>query len=116
MAARGKATPPDVLQGLFLEAFGATGVVTEAARRAGISKSTHYEWLETDPEYPAKFEDAKQTALDNLIYAATVRARDGVAKAVMYEGRRAFELKPDPDNPGKFLPDLERPIVNVEYS
>lgn len=38
------------------------GIVTTAAKMAGINRTTHYEWLKTDPEYKDKVE-----SLDNLI-------------------------------------------------
>jgi hypothetical protein len=40
------------------------GVVTTAANIVGINRSTHYDWLENDPEYKAAVEALQDVALD----------------------------------------------------
>lgn len=40
------------------------GIVTTAAKMAGINRSTHYEWLKTDPEYKDKVEALEDLILD----------------------------------------------------
>lgn len=40
------------------------GVVTTAAKQAGINRKTHYEWLKEDPDYKAQVEDVANIALD----------------------------------------------------
>lgn len=40
------------------------GVVTTAAKMAGIDRSTHYEWLKTDEDYKRSVEDIQDVALD----------------------------------------------------
>ena len=44
------------------------GVVTTACRSVGIGRTTHYLWLEKDPEYRKAVEDLENVALD---YAET---------------------------------------------
>jgi hypothetical protein len=54
--------PKRVSQGRFLRAFRQTGSITKAAEIAGISRSTHYDWLEDDKKYPDKFKAAVELA------------------------------------------------------
>jgi molybdenum-dependent DNA-binding transcriptional regulator ModE len=87
MADHGKATPPEILQAIFLEAFATTGVISAAARIAGISKTTHYRWLADYPAYVESFAEAEKTATDSLIEEARRRATEGVDEPVMYQGK-----------------------------
>jgi hypothetical protein len=41
----------------------ALGVVTTACKTVGISRQTHYNWLQ-DPDYAAAIEDVSQVAVD----------------------------------------------------
>jgi hypothetical protein len=40
------------------------GVVTSACRSVGISRTTHYEWLQTDTEYNKAVQSLSDLALD----------------------------------------------------
>jgi len=40
------------------------GVVTSACKNVGIVRSTHYLWLDTDPEYKKAVDDISNVALD----------------------------------------------------
>lgn len=40
------------------------GVVTSACRSVGISRTTHYEWLQTDEEYNKAVQSLSDLALD----------------------------------------------------
>ena len=40
------------------------GVVAHAAKQVGIDRSTHYLWMETDPEYKAAYGDLKEYKKD----------------------------------------------------
>ena len=40
------------------------GIVTTAAKVAGIERTTHYRWIREDPEYAADVEDISNVALD----------------------------------------------------
>jgi hypothetical protein len=44
------------------------GVVTTACRSVGIGRTTHYLWMDKDPEYKKSVEDLENVALD---YAET---------------------------------------------
>ncbi|MCH9717479.1 MAG: hypothetical protein K0U52_10400 [Gammaproteobacteria bacterium] len=40
------------------------GIVSTASQSVGISRQTHYRWLEDDQEYKAKVQDIKNSAID----------------------------------------------------
>tara|TARA_R100000773_G_scaffold41582_1_gene38189 strand:- start:217 stop:570 length:354 start_codon:yes stop_codon:yes gene_type:complete len=40
------------------------GVVTTACRKAGIGRTTYYDWLNNDPEFKAAVESIQDVALD----------------------------------------------------
>lgn len=40
------------------------GVVTTAAKKVGLNRSTHYEWIKTDEAYKAAVEDIENIAID----------------------------------------------------
>lgn len=40
------------------------GIVTEACRSIGLSRSTYYDWLKNDPEFKAAVEEITDTAID----------------------------------------------------
>ncbi len=62
----------------FFSGYIKIGTITGAAREAGIDPTYHYKWLETDPEYPAKFKIAHQTASELLVEEGRRRAYQGV--------------------------------------
>ena len=74
-------------QSRFLAAFGGLGNINNASRAAKIGRTTHYWWLKTDPTYQARFEAARQRAVDTLADEAVRRARDGVKRLVTYQGK-----------------------------
>lgn len=40
------------------------GIVTTACKTAGVARSTHYGWIDTDPEYKASVEAVSDIAID----------------------------------------------------
>jgi hypothetical protein len=58
----------------FLQAFSETCNVSEACRRARISRNAAYSWRDDDPAFRADWADAEETAIDALELAARERA------------------------------------------
>ena len=55
----------NTLKRLMLDALEKSlGVVTTACRSAGISRSTHYKWIDEDEEYKKNYESVKDIAID----------------------------------------------------
>jgi len=70
----------------FLAAYSECGNISTAAKLAEISRQAHYEWMQSDPDYPALFKAADQTAAEALEAEARRRAVQGTAKPVFYKG------------------------------
>ena len=62
----------------FLAAFRETGNVRLACEAAEVGRSSHYRWLDEDPEYREGFGLAKEDAADILEAEAKRRAVEGV--------------------------------------
>ena len=59
------ATKTDILKKAMLKALEKThGIVTEASKKAKIHRSTHYDWINNDPEYKKAVDDIENMALD----------------------------------------------------
>lgn len=62
------------LKKAFLEAFAEYGNVTTAARIAGCSRRSAYNWLDTDEDYAAEYREAEIQATERLEEMARERA------------------------------------------
>lgn len=78
---------------LFLEAYAKEGNIMAAARRAGVGRRSHYNWLKSDPEYPLAFHDAEEDYADSMEAEADRRARDGYDKPVFYKGEECGKVR-----------------------
>lgn len=74
-------------QRAFLAAFAECGQITKAAKAANVNRRAHYDWVATDPKYPARFAEACAQSGDALEDEATRRAMDGVMQVEWYQGR-----------------------------
>ena len=64
-----------------LSALLTTWSITRACAAAGVSRRTHYHWLENDSEYREAFEQTKEIAGGFLQDAAIERAMNGTVRA-----------------------------------
>ena len=53
-------------QAAFLEAYAKVATITHACRASGIARRTHYDWIDSDPEYAERFEHARAETVDEL--------------------------------------------------
>ena len=73
------------LKKAMIEALEKTlGIVTTAAKIAGIDRSTHYEWLKNDPEYKAAVESLDDVVLDFAESQLHKRIKDGDTTATIF--------------------------------
>ncbi len=92
------------LQRAFLAAFRETGNVRLTCKAAGVGRSSHYRWLEKDPEYREAFDVAKEDAADVLEGEAHRRAVDGWEEPVgWYKGVAGGTVRRYSDNLLMFL-------------
>lgn len=68
------------------------GIVTEACKSIGLSRSTYYDWLNTDPEFKKAVVDIQETAIDYVegklfqkISGVLMGKSDGEGAPVTYE-------------------------------
>jgi hypothetical protein len=71
----------------FLRAFVKTGSVAGSASRAGIDRTTHYEWLTRDPHYRAAFHTIFTFWQDTVKHDLYVSGRVGVFRPLFYKGK-----------------------------
>ena len=97
-------------QRAVLAAFRETGNVRLTCKAAGVGRSSHYRWLEKDPEYRAAFDLAKLQAADVLEAEAHRRAVEGVEEPVgWYKGVAGGTVRRYSDNLLMFLLKGARP-------
>ena len=62
------------------------GNLSSAARAAGISTSTHYDWCDKDPTYAAAFSVALDKSTQALLDEAVRRATEGDKDPIVHKG------------------------------
>lgn len=75
-----------------LEALARQGIVSMACESAGISNDLHWKWVQTDPQYAAAVEIAKERAADKLEEEAWRRAVVGWEEPI-YQGGKLVGTK-----------------------
>ncbi len=71
----------------FLEHYVDLCVIGKAAEAAGVSRRTVEKWRETDKQFLADFNSAKQSIIEKLEQEAIRRAYTGIDKAVWHKGK-----------------------------
>jgi hypothetical protein len=80
----------------FLDAFASIGTVRGAAAALGIHRRTHYKWIDTNPDYQAAFEEAREDLRDLIREEVRRRAIDGWGEPIVYRGEIARDSKGRP--------------------
>jgi len=70
------------VQATFLDAFLEKAVISYAAQEAGITRTTHYNWLKDCEDYAEAFREAEERVADELEAEARRRAVEGVEEPV----------------------------------
>lgn len=99
----------DALKEAFCTALAECGIVTQAARDAGITRQTAYKWREHDPEFAAAWDKALKIGIDALEDEAHRRAFIGVDKPVFYKGTECGTVREYSDMLTVFLLKAHRP-------
>lgn len=74
---RGRTNRTDRARETFLRVLEETCNISEAARQAGMSRRSAYDWRDADEQFAADWNDAEQAAVDKLEEVAFDRARTG---------------------------------------
>lgn len=70
-------TKPNAKKAAFLAAYVECATIRGASRATGTNPSSHYDWLRSDHEYVAAFEQAERDSVKTLEEEARRRAHDG---------------------------------------
>lgn len=109
------------------EAFARYGTITAATKAVGVGRRTHYNWLETDPEYAAAFADATEAFRESLEAEMFRRAVDGVDEPVFDDkGRLVTTRKKYSDTllifalkgaaPAKYKDNASQTVINGDVN
>ena len=60
------------------------GVVTTACKKVGISRQTHYRWMEEDKDYKQAVEDIKNVTIDFVESQLHMQIKDGNTAATIF--------------------------------
>jgi len=74
------------MKAVLLARYEEVGRVDVACAKAGVGRRTHYQWLETDPEYRTQFEQSRKRIVQLLEDEALRRAVEGVEKPISVNG------------------------------
>ncbi len=94
---------------LFLKTLAEVGMVTEAAKIAGISRAQLYRWKKADLTFAAAWEEALEISADVLEAEVQRRAIDGVKTPVFFKGKVAGTVQKYSDTLLIFLLKARRP-------
>ncbi|GAA0737985.1 hypothetical protein [Sphingomonas japonica] len=111
--ARAKAKLPSIAvrKACFLEVLRQTGIVSRAAREAGVPSSTLYAHRARNKGFAADWDAAMAQALDELEAVLLERARDGTEKPVLFQGKVVSSVRSYSDALAMFLLKAKRPEV-----
>ena len=76
-------------QGRFLREFARTGSISAACRAAGLARRTVYRWRDTDADFRARWENAREGAVERLQDEVMERALVGTQRPVWSDSRIA---------------------------
>ena len=68
----------------FLAGLEQTGMVASACKIAGIGRTAAYEARDADPAFKARWDEIRDSALDEVEAAAFLHAKDGDAKLITF--------------------------------
>ena len=95
-------------QGRFLREFARTCSVSAACRAAALARRTVYRWRDADADFRARWENAREGAVERLRDEAMERALVGADRPLWSDGRIVGqEAQPDPRVLWKMLQALQ---------
>ena len=106
---------PSSWRATFLAALEASGNVSAAARRAATHRGTAYRHRQADPEFRAAWDEALETALDDMELEARRRAVDGWDEPVFFKGEVCGHIRRYSDALIMFLLKAYRPEFRDNY-
>lgn len=99
----------DIKKRTFLECFSLNPSLTAAAKVAGIDRTMHNYWLETDLEYVEAFNEASEISVELLETEVRRRALHGVEEPVYQKGELVGHIQKYSDTLAIFLLKAHNP-------
>lgn len=87
----------------FCAALAETCNIGKACAAIGISRQTAYEWRDDDPDFAARWDQAKRVGVTALEDEAHRRAFDGVAEPVVHKGEFSYQWEAARDEMGDVI-------------
>lgn len=90
MASRDHSQDTEELQDLFLQGYAQQGIIKDGLEAANIARSSYYYWLDNDPSFAERVEEAKEEANDHwrrIVY----RRANGYEEPLVFQGRKTGE-------------------------
>ena len=81
------------LQAEFLAAYQGVGTIEGACRVAEVGRRTHYDWIDRDPAYAARFEETHEAAVDDAEAELRRRGIHGYDEPIVYKGEVVGTVK-----------------------
>lgn len=106
---RGRTVRTDRAREIFLDTLRASCNVSEAAREAGMSRRSAYDWRDADPDFAKDWADAEQEAADKLEREAWRRGVEGTDKPISFQGVITATYKEYSDRMLEILLKAHRP-------
>jgi hypothetical protein len=100
---------PRSWQEKFLEALAKLGVVSYAAKAAGVGRRTAYDLRESDPDFAARWDEAAEESIEVLEHEVFRRGVTGVLRPVFYRGKRVGSVRDFSDQLLMFTLRARRP-------
>ena len=95
----------------FLLAYEHCGVISVAARKVGVHRTCHYDWLKTDEGYAKAWKEADDEAVERMEAELLRRAVLGIEEDVRYQGEVVGKVRKFSDILLIFLLKAKRPAV-----
>jgi len=108
---------PTIKKAMLKALEASLGVVTVAAKSAGIDRSTHYQWMKDDPEYKAAVDSLEDMVIDFAESKLHKLILDGDTSATIFfmkcKGkRRGYVERQEVEHSGIDFSKLTVEIVN----
>lgn len=77
---------PDTRKAKWLEAFDEEGTVFQACKKAGIGRSTVYEWRQKDESFAIAWHDVEEATTERMEREAYRRSVEGTVRDIYHQG------------------------------
>jgi hypothetical protein len=96
------------------------GIVSRACKDANINRSTHYDWMENDPEYSKAVNEISEIAIDAVESELFKQIKEGNVTAIIFylktKGKKRGYIERTEIDYNKHSPDLSGITTDEIYT